>query len=273
MSNDELAESIGLAVPAMYAVMLAVEARWPARGFPPRRGWRWVGLGFLVLIATVGAVVPLLLPMDWLAAHRWLDGTGLGVAGGTLAGWVVMSFFTYGYHRLCHASPLLWRLSHQIHHAPQRVDISGSVVFHPLEMVVQVMVQLFVTVIVLGLDPLAAALVGVVAAFHGLFQHWNVHTPLWMGWFIQRPESHCEHHRRGIHALNYADFPLWDLLFGSFRNPRRFEGECGFDGPADRRFGAMLAWRDVNTGRYGEGNRGADPSVATLSAMASQMRV
>jgi hypothetical protein len=88
MSNDELAESVGLLVPMMYLVMLAAEARWPARAFPPRRGWRWVGLGFLVLIATTGVVVPLLLPVDWMAAHRWVDGSRLGVAGGTLAGWV-----------------------------------------------------------------------------------------------------------------------------------------------------------------------------------------
>src|ERR671939_1570909 len=102
MSNNEWAESVGLLVPLMYFVMLATEAQWPARVFPPRRGWRWVGLAFLVLIATTGVVVPLLLPLDWVAAHRWVDGTKLGVAGGTLAGWVVLSLFTYGYHRLCH---------------------------------------------------------------------------------------------------------------------------------------------------------------------------
>jgi sterol desaturase/sphingolipid hydroxylase (fatty acid hydroxylase superfamily) len=267
MSNDELAESVGLLVPLMYFVMLATEAKWPSRQFPPRRGWRWVGLGFLVLIATTGAVVPLLLPLDWMAAHRWVDGTKLGVAGGTLAGWVVLSLIGYAYHRLCHASPLMWRLSHQIHHAPQRIDISGSVVFHPFEMVMQTLFQLFVTVIVLGLDPLAAALVGVVAAFHGMFQHWNVNTPVWVGYFIQRPESHCEHHRRGIHGLNYADFPLWDMLFGSFRNPRRFEGECGFDGPADRRLGAMLAWRDVNREQYGPGSIGVNSATPPAAAV------
>ncbi|HRI17580.1 MAG TPA: sterol desaturase family protein, partial [Burkholderiaceae bacterium] len=90
--------------------------------------------------------------------------------------------------------------------------------------------QLFVTLIVLGLTPLAAAWVGYIAAFHGLFQHWNVRTPQWLGFFIQRPESHCVHHRQGVHAWNYGDFPLWDLLAGSLRNPREFNGRCGFDG-------------------------------------------
>lgn len=267
MSNSDWAASVGLLVPLMYFGMLAVESRWPARRFPAQRGWRWLGVGFLALIATVGATLPLLLPLDWMAAHRWFDGSGLGVAGGTLAGWMLLSLLSYGYHRACHASPLLWRLSHQIHHAPQRVDISGSTLFHPLEMVVQVSWQLVVTVIVLGLDPLAASLVGVVAAFHGLFQHWNVHTPVWLGYLVQRPEAHCEHHRRGVHAHNYADFPLWDLLAGSFLNPRRFDGECGFDAPADRRYGAMLAWQDVNQDRYGRASRGAEIRASTRHAI------
>ncbi len=266
MSNTELAEALGLAIPVIYFAMLAVEARWPARRFPARRGWRWLGIGFLLLIAAVGTVTPLAIPQEWLAAHRWLDGTRLGVAGGTLAGWLVLSFVSFLYHRLSHAWSPLWRLSHQLHHSPQRVDISGSVLFHPLEMIVQTLWGLFVTVIVLGLNPVAASLVGVVQAFHGMFQHWNVHTPAWLGYLIQRPEAHCMHHRRGVHADNYSDFPLWDMLFGSWRNPRHFIGECGFDEPADRRLGAMLAFADVNQATYGAATRGVRPGAQREAA-------
>jgi sterol desaturase/sphingolipid hydroxylase (fatty acid hydroxylase superfamily) len=262
----ETTDLVALLIPLSYFAALGTEAIWPARTFPARRGWRWLGLGFLVLIATVGAVVPQLLPLDWMAAHRWLDGTGLGVAGGTLVGWIVLSFFSYAYHRASHAWTPLWRMSHQIHHSPQQVDVSGSVLFHPFEMVVQVLLQLFVTVIVLGLDPLAASLTGVVAALHGIFQHWNVRTPRWIGYFVQRPEAHCLHHERGVHARNFADFPLWDMVFGSFHNPARFDGECGFDAPADRRLGAMLAWRDVNAPLLGSGSRGARVLTASTAA-------
>jgi sterol desaturase/sphingolipid hydroxylase (fatty acid hydroxylase superfamily) len=257
-------EIVPLLVPLSYFVALAVEAHWPARAFPPRRGWRWVGFGFLVLIATVGTVVPLLLPLQWMAEHRWIDGTRLGVAGGTLVGWLTLSFLAYLYHRASHAWSPLWRISHQLHHSPQRVDVSGSVLFHPFEMVVQVLLQLFVTVLVLGLDPLAAALTGVVAALHGIFQHWNVRTPRWIGYFAQRPEAHCLHHERGVHARNFSDFPLWDMLFGTFHNPVSFAGECGFDQPADHRMGAMLAWRDVNDASYGSRSRGAQPTALAL---------
>ena len=253
---------IGLLVPATFFTMLAVERRWPARRFPPRRGWTWLGVAFLLLIGAVSTVVPLLFDPAWLAAHRWLDGSHLGVAGGTLLGWVLLSGLSYAWHRTAHTVPWLWRLTHQVHHSPQRVDIPGSTLFHPVEMIVQVLLQMFATLIVLGLDPLAAALVGYVAAFHGMFQHWNVSTPRWLGVVIQRPEAHCEHHRLGVHAHNYGDFPLWDLLLGTFRNPRRFDGECGFAAPADRRIGAMRAFGDVNTPLYGRGGRGALTEVA-----------
>ena len=247
---------IGLLIPATYLIMLAIEKWRPARVFPERRGWTWIGVAFLVLIGVVSGVVPLLVPIDWLAAHRLMDGTGLGVVGGTFVGYVVLSALMYAYHRGVHAVPLLWRLTHQIHHSPQRVDISGSVLFHPIEMVLQVLMQLFVTLIVLGLDPLAAALTGYVAAFYGMFQHLNVNTPRWLGYLIQRPEAHCEHHRKGVHAFNYGDLPVWDILLGTFRNPTRFTGECGFEAPADRRIGAMLALQDVNEPVYGSASRG-----------------
>ena len=250
---------IGLLVPLTYLAMLAVETVRPARRFPPRRGWRWLGIAFLVAIGTVSTIVPLLLPVDWLAAHRWLDGTRLGIVGGTLVGWLVLSGISFAWHRASHAWTPLWRAGHQLHHSPQRVDISGSTLFHTVEMVVQLLLQLFATIVVLGLDPIAAALVAYIAAFHGFFQHWNVRTPRWLGVFIQRPEAHCEHHRLGVHANNYGDLPLWDMLFGTFRNPAGFAGDCGFAAPADRRMLAMLAFADVNAGEYGRDSRGVAP--------------
>ena len=53
-------------------------------------------------------------------------------------------------------------------------------------------------------------------------------TPRWLGYLIQRPESHCRHHEFGVHASNYSDLPLWDILFGSFHNPASWEGRAGF---------------------------------------------
>ena len=98
----------------------------------------------------------------------------------------------YAWHRSAHTFGVLWRGFHQMHHGPQRVDIFGSLVFHPTEIVVQTLLQLAVTVIVLGLDPLAAALTGYFIAASSFFQHWNVRTPQWIGYLIQRPEQQIQ---------------------------------------------------------------------------------
>jgi sterol desaturase/sphingolipid hydroxylase (fatty acid hydroxylase superfamily) len=257
------AELVGLLIPLTFIVMLIVEKIWPARQYPARRGWTWLGIGFLIFTGVVATVVPLVLDEQWLTAHRLMDGTGLGVVGGTVVGYVVLSAVAYVVHRSYHAVPLLWRLTHQLHHSPQRVDMPGALLFHPFEVIIQIVLQLVITLLVLGLDPLAAALTGYVAAFYGMFQHWNIHTPKWLGYLIQRPEAHNEHHRLGVHAHNYGDLPIWDLLLGTFKNPAHFEGRNGFETPADRRIGAMLAFVDVNEPLYGDGSRGAAHEAAS----------
>ena len=103
---------IGLLVPATYFLFLITEKLWPAREFPPRKGWQWIGIAFLVVISTISVVVPLLIPGPWLDAHRWFDGTRLGIVGGTLVGYVVMEGVVYAWHRAAHNVGFLWRGFH-----------------------------------------------------------------------------------------------------------------------------------------------------------------
>ena len=98
---------LGVLVPTTYVIMLVVEAIWPARLFPPVRFWRLIGVGFLVLGSTAAVMVPMILPVKWLAAHRLIDGTRLGVAGGTIVGFVVIQLVVYVYHRAVHGSSFL----------------------------------------------------------------------------------------------------------------------------------------------------------------------
>jgi sterol desaturase/sphingolipid hydroxylase (fatty acid hydroxylase superfamily) len=68
-----------------------------------------------------------------------------------------------------------------------------------------------------------------------------------MGYVIMRPEQHCLHHEREVHARNYGgDFAIWDLLFGSFANTPRFEGQVGFGRPTLATMPAMFVFADVN---------------------------
>lgn len=82
--------------------------------------------------------------------------------------------------------------------------------------------------------------------FMAIFQHANIRTPRWLGYLVQRPESHTIHHGRGIHGFNYCDLPLFDMLFDTFRNPAGFETETGFYSGASSRVLDMLRFRDVS---------------------------
>lgn len=238
---------LGMLTPATYFSMLAVEAIWPARDFPKIRRWRLVGFAFLVMIMTLGIITPLLLPVEWLAAHRLLDGTRLGVVGGVAVGLVVLEFIGYFVHRLAHRWSFVWRWMHQMHHAPERIDLASSTVFHPFEILYQNLLGIALGTFVLGVEPLSAAILGYLAALFGMFQHLNVRTPRWLGYVVQRPEAHCIHHELNVHGYNYGNISLWDMVFGTFRNPETFEGRVGFaEKPS---FAKMLIGRDVSGGR------------------------
>jgi sterol desaturase/sphingolipid hydroxylase (fatty acid hydroxylase superfamily) len=74
----------------------------------------------------------------------------------------------------------------------------------------------------------------------------NVSTPRWIGYFVQRPEMHRIHHEFGVHEGNYSDLPLWDMLFGTYRNPATVNVDCGFEAAREARVLDMLACKDVH---------------------------
>ena len=57
---------------------------------------------------------------------------------------------------------------------------------------------------------------------------------------------HSRHHARGVHAGNYAELPLFDMLFDTFVNPPRFAKAAGFYHGASARVADMLRFRDVS---------------------------
>jgi sterol desaturase/sphingolipid hydroxylase (fatty acid hydroxylase superfamily) len=226
-----------------FVAALILERVFPARPLPRVRWWLAKGIAFFVLIMGINGLVPMLVA-GGVAAHTPLHLQHLGVLPGALLAFVATQFFSYWIHRAFHRFPALWRWTHQLHHSAERLDVAGAVMFHPFDMIIQT-AQVTVTVALLGVSPDAAGLAGMISVFYAIFQHLNMRTPRWIGWLIQRPESHSIHHGRGVHAYNYADFPVIDLLFGTYRNPEGFNEQCGFWDGASTRVGAMLVGRDV----------------------------
>jgi sterol desaturase/sphingolipid hydroxylase (fatty acid hydroxylase superfamily) len=224
--------------------MLIAERFSPGRNWPRVNGW-WAR-ALLLNGCQVGSVYMAgFLWDDWLSRLRPWSADGLGIAGGALAGYLAMTFVYYWWHYWRHRSPLLWRWLHQVHHSPQRIEVITSFYKHPFELIANGILSSVILYLVVGLGPVAAPQAVLLSGIAELFYHWNVPTPYWLGFIIQRPESHCMHHQEGLHYYNFGDLPLWDMLFGTFRNPRAWNLSCGF-AEKEARLSEMLLGIDVN---------------------------
>lgn len=224
--------------------MFAVELLAPARKWPEVTGW-WARAVFFNLIQ-VGAVYFAGVAWDgWMVQNRpWSLAHLHPVAGGFL-GYFVLTFVYYWWHRARHSSQFLWNFFHQFHHSPRRLEVITAFYKSPIEIVTNALISSFIVYILVGLSPEAAAYATLLSGLGEFFYHWNVSTPHWVGYFIQRPESHCVHHQRDLHRFNYGDLPIWDMLFGTFYNPRKWEEECGFEEDQELQIMPMLLGKDV----------------------------
>lgn len=242
---EVLLDPITLAVMALYAALIAWEALAPARRLPAVRGWRARGLAAFLAYVMISTYLPLVWG-EALGRFQLVDLAGLGTWGGALVGVLVLEGGIYAWHRTMHGSNALWRVFHQMHHSAERHDTFGAFWFSPFDMLGWTVLSSLCLTLLVGITPEAATVVLLATTFMSVFQHANVRTPQWIGYVVQRPESHSHHHERGVHARNYSDLPLFDLLFGTFHNPRGFAAEQGFYDGASARLADLLRFRDVS---------------------------
>jgi sterol desaturase/sphingolipid hydroxylase (fatty acid hydroxylase superfamily) len=241
---DLLFDPITLTMLAMFAALALAERLFPGRPLPRVPGWHARALGVFALYFLLSSYLPLLWS-DMLAPLQAFDLSGWPVWAAAGLGLLVYELLAYAYHRGMHSIDTWFRVSHQMHHSAERLDVYGAFWFSPLDIVGWTLLP-SVALTLLGLPPTAATTTILVITFLGIFQHANVRTPRWLGYVVQRPESHTIHHARGVHAKNYADLPLVDMLFGTFENPRHFEHATGYWHGASARMLDMLLARDVS---------------------------
>lgn len=218
-------------------------------------GWKlpkvstWVAR--VIFLNIVQVSIALLAGITW---NKWMMGHSLLHTSDALppllagfAAYFVNTFVTYWWHRARHANDTLWRLFHQLHHAPQRIEVFTSFYKHPTEMVFNSLLGSFVAYVVMGISIEAGAYYIMFAALGEMFYHSNLRTPHVLGYLFQRPEMHRIHHQRDRHECNYSDFPIWDMLFGTYENPRRIDEPQGFAGDKEQQFVDMLLFRDVHS--------------------------
>jgi sterol desaturase/sphingolipid hydroxylase (fatty acid hydroxylase superfamily) len=228
------------------AFVIALEFLFPAWELKKVDGW----YRRVFLINSVQIIVAITAGLTW---DRWLSEYSLFNLSPAYPVWIAAfvayfanTFVTYWWHRWRHHNHTLWLLFHQLHHSPSRIETLTSFYKHPFEMIINSIIGATVAYAILGISVEAGGLYIFFAACGEIFYHSNLRTPHLLGYFFQRPEMHRIHHKRGHHYNNFSDFPVWDILFGTFKNPVYPRSEQGFSNNREKYFFSMLVNKDVN---------------------------
>src|SRR4030095_1243818 len=148
---------------AVFSLLAASEAISPRRARTISRRIRWPNNLAIPVLSTL--LLRVLLPTTAVGVALLAEERGWGLlhAAEPLPAWlmvvtgvVVLDFAIYLQHVMFHAVPLLWRL-HRMHHADLDVDVTTGARFHPIEIVVSILLK-FGVIVALGAPPLAALL-------------------------------------------------------------------------------------------------------------------
>ena len=159
---------------------------------------------------------------------------------------IVMDAWIYGWHRLNHMVPFLWRF-HEVHHLDEALDTTTGLRFHFGEVVLSAIARA-VVIWFMTIPLVTVAVFETLVVLAALFQHSNLKLPskfeFWLSKLVVTPWLHWVHH----HALredtdsNYATIlSVWDRLFNSrSRNVRRGDMVMGVEGKKDQELGKLI---------------------------------
>lgn len=239
-----LLDPLSIGVLVLYGAMIAWEAVAPARQLSSVPGWIPRALGSFMVFFYLSSYLPLLWD-SYLVEYRVLDLQHLGLLPGLIIALFAYNTMFYAWHRSMHASDGLWLAFHQLHHSAERLDTFGAFFLSPMDTIGFTFISSLAFAL-LGFSPQVSTAFLFVSTFLAIFQHANVRTPQWIGYFVQRPESHSVHHEKGVHRYNFADLPVLDIVFRTFRNPEEHVKEAGFYPGASARVADMLLLKDVS---------------------------
>jgi sterol desaturase/sphingolipid hydroxylase (fatty acid hydroxylase superfamily) len=221
---------------ALLPLLAVAERLVPRRPGPLERPIRWpANLGLTALnLAALGA-----LPVSFLGAAWWAETRGWGLlhqvalpaAAAIAVTLLVRAFISFSTHWLMHRVPLLWRV-HRVHHLDTELDVTTTVRVHPLEFLLGLLPGLPI-VVAFGLTPWVLGLYELLDVAVTLWTHSNVALPgpleRALRYLVVTPDLHRVHHSAWQPETDSnfgAVFPVWDLVFGTYRVEPR-DGHLG----------------------------------------------
>jgi sterol desaturase/sphingolipid hydroxylase (fatty acid hydroxylase superfamily) len=144
---------------------------------------------------------------------------------------VILDFMIYLQHRLFHAVGFLWRL-HMMHHADLDFDLTTGTRFHPIEIVISMLIKMAVVVLI-GAPAVSVIIFEVLLNGTAMFNHSNLFVPVGLDrvlrLFVVTPDMHRVHHSVFEFETNSNfgfNLPWWDRFMGTYRD----QPELGHEG-------------------------------------------
>lgn len=225
---------------AAFALIATSEIVAPRRPLTVPRRSRWPGNLAIVVLNTL--LVRTFLPVTAVSIAMLAEEQGWGLfhALGSRPAWLVVAVTVvlldlaiYLQHVLFHAVPILWRL-HRMHHADLDVDVTTGARFHPIEIVLSMLLK-FGVIVALGAPPLGVLVFELLLSTGSLFNHGNLRLPLRadgiLRWIVVTPDMHRVHHSVVPEETNRNfGFTLswWDRVGGTYQA----QPAAGHDGMA-----------------------------------------
>jgi len=227
---DLFSPSVSLWWPLVFVIgglLLAWESAAPLRT-PLESKLRHVSMNLVILgVNALGlrlvAGGTLLLWSSRIENQAWglLNQLQLTPVAGIAVSVILLDLIYYGIHRLNHRVPVLWRF-HRAHHSDLDVDVTTGLRFHLGEVLISSGIKV-VSVLALGISPVAVLISEMALLMSAQFQHSNISLPV----FIERslrlcvvtPPMHIVHHsvRLTEQNSNYGTMlSWWDRLFGTY---------------------------------------------------------
>ena len=222
---------------ATFTAMALWEAVAPRRPRSYSRFRRWPSN--LAIVALNTALVRALLPTAAVGLALVSEKRGWGLLNNMaippwaaiVASIVLLDLAIYLQHVMFHAVPALWRV-HRMHHADLDFDVTTGARFHPIEIVLSMLIK-FGVVVALGAPALGVLIFEVLLNATSMFNHGNVRIPIrfdrYLRWLMVTPDMHRVHHSILVPETNSNfgfNLPWWDRLLGTYRD----QPAAGHDG-------------------------------------------
>ena len=217
----------------VFFTILLVIALWET--LRPRRNWqlpratRWVNHIALSVFNTL--VVRILIPVTVAAFALILEGRGIGLLNWlSLPGWLaivlgvlLLDLAIYAQHYYFHMVDAFWRF-HRMHHTDLDFDVTTGVRFHPVEIVISMIIK-FAVVLIIGPPAIAVVIFEILLNATSMFNHGNIQLPQPVDRILRSvlvtPDMHRVHHSivRTETDSNFGfNLSWWDRIFGTYRS-------------------------------------------------------